>query len=168
MEERKADAFQKAPDRARAREECRLNIISLQATRGYYTLNTHHKTKGYHWYTFTITPQDHKGNVAGLCRRVYKFNSYKSYVRSFFIHEISRVGMHHLHGIIQMKDQCKFKKVLKDKTYHYHIRPLNPTDDRWYNYILKDKPTAYRTHELGKDIIYQGFLGDRRGAPFKV
>ncbi len=164
---KKNGVFPKAPDRLYSREERRTQMKGLQAIRGYYGIHMKvAENKHYHWYTFTINPHDHKGSLIELSNRVYKFNSYKSYLRCCFTHEISKTGMHHVHGIIQMKDRCVFAKMRKDNKYHYQIKPLNHTNDGWYNYMLTDVPLGLRTHYRDSNIEYQCFTDVRQGAPY--
>ncbi len=118
----------------------------LQVVQGWYSQQSSiHKQRGYHWYAFTINPSDHKGNDPELRIRVHRFNRYKSFVNAFYIRQISAAGMLHYHGIIQMKDTCKFKKLFKDKKYHYLLKSLNTNNNGWYKYLNTDKPKQYFT-----------------------
>ncbi len=98
----------------------------------------------YSWYAFTINPSDHKGTNKGLTHRINRFNAYKGYVRSIYVFETSASGMLHIHGVIQMKDPCQFKKLFKDTKYHYKIKPF--LCNGWLLYMSTDNPKEYYHH----------------------
>ncbi len=146
--------FRKAPQAVPTAEERRTQMSCLQAFRAIYVNSTMQwKQRKYRWYTYTINPCDHIGKWAELSARVVRYNRYKSYVRSFHITQISKTGMKHVHGLVQMKEVCKFKKLYTDKLYHYQILPYIDEETGWFDYIARDTPTHYYTHVKGDWLV---------------
>ncbi len=108
------------------------------------------------YYAITVSPHgryDDKQVVYNAMLHI--FSLYKGLMSCLYIFEKSKNGKWHTHGLLAMKDKCKFVKVRNYPLVKYHIEQYVPGN--WIDYISKDLPSEiYQVnHYPGDKIVTQ-------------
>ncbi len=118
----------------------RIEKPSLQDAFTKWSFETHQHNPYVKYYAITISPHGRHEEKAVVTNSIYSlFNLYKGVISSMYIYEKSKLGKWHIHGLLAMKDKCKFAKVRKHPLVKYHIVEYVPGE--WIDYISKDLPS---------------------------
>ncbi len=104
-------------------------------------------------YTVTVSPHRLDAGIDVLNYSLLDLlHLYKGFVYCAYVFEQSGKGKLHIHGVIVMKNICKFAKLRKHPTVQFFFKPY---DDGtvWIEYMGKETP-KFLHHLYNKHIIY--------------
>ncbi len=92
------------------------------------------------YYAITVSPHGRYAEKEVVYNSMLSlFSMYKGLTSALYIFERLTKGKWHTHGLLAMKDKCKFAKVRKHPLVKYHIEEYVPGN--WIDYISKDLPS---------------------------